>query len=264
MIADSVEEAPRATLIRGPARYRPDTPWKPVPAILVTGLVFIGQVIGVVVAIALIRLGPPWLQESLNLGNELSLSSPGALLIMILSQVTSIALVWLAAGWKGGRLGTLQLSRPPRRWPTYLEGGLLIIVATGTVELLFYRGLGYDIVADTGDLARGMNSPWWPGAVLMAVVLAPLWEELTFRGFLLSALAQSRLGFRGAALVTNSAWTALHWNYSAAGLTAVFTAGTVLTWLLWRTGSIRVPIAAHGIANLFAVLFAFWMGGGLS
>ena len=100
--------------------------------------------------------------------------------------------------------------------------------------------------------------------LLAAVVLAPLWEELTFRGFLLSALAQSRLGFRGAALVTNSAWTALHWNYSAAGLTAVFTAGTVLTWLLWRTGSIRVPIAAHGIANLFAVLFAFWMGGGLS
>lgn len=258
-VVTPADDAPK--LLSGPARYVANTPWRPLPAIAVTILIFAGQIVGVLAAIALINVGPDWLRTSLALGD--SMSSPGTLLIMIISQIASIALVWAFAGYKGARAETLQLTRPARRWATYLKGGLLTIAATGLVELVFYKGLGYDLMSDAGTLAEGMHSPYWPAAVFMAVVLAPLWEELTFRGFLLSALAQSPLGFWGAALVTNTAWTILHWSYSLAGLVTVFTAGMMLTWLIWRTGSIRVPIAAHAISNLFASGFAYWLGGGM-
>lgn len=250
------------SLFAGPPRYVASTPWKPIPAILVTVIVFLGQLVGVAVALGLMQFGPEWLASSVPVETGLEMTSPGMLTIMIASQMASIALVWLFAGWRGQRHETLQLSKPPRRWAMYLMGGLLAIAITGAIELVFYKGLGFDVVADTRDMVQGMRSDWWPLAVVMAVVFAPLWEELTFRGFLLSALAQTRLGFWGAALITNTAWTALHWNYSVAGLIAVFTAGSILTWLLWRSGSIRVPIAAHAIVNLFAVGFAIWLGSG--
>ena len=92
---------------------------------------------------------------------------------------------------------------------------------------------------------------------LAIVVGAPLSEELLFRGFLLSALAQSRLGYFGAALLTTLGWTVLHAGYSGLGLIEVFLAGLLFSWLLWRTGNLWVPIACHAFYNgivLFAIV----------
>ena len=94
--------------------------------------------------------------------------------------------------------------------------------------------------------------------MIVALVLAPVWEELAFRGFLQSALAKSRLGFWPAALVSNTIWTALHFGYSAAGLASVFLAGLMLFWLVWRTGSVRIAIVAHMVANAFALAFTYF------
>jgi len=94
----------------------------------------------------------------------------------------------------------------------------------------------------------------WVLALLVVGVGAPLSEELLFRGFLLSALARSRVGFVGGALVTSGLWTALHAGYSLAGIVEVFTIGLFLSWLLWRTGSLRVPIFCHGLYNALIVL----------
>jgi membrane protease YdiL (CAAX protease family) len=79
---------------------------------------------------------------------------------------------------------------------------------------------------------------------------------LTFRGFLLSALAKTRLGFWPAATISAALWTALHAGYSYAGLASVFAGGMALSWLMWRTGSLRAVVVAHAVANVAAVLFA--------
>jgi membrane protease YdiL (CAAX protease family) len=83
---------------------------------------------------------------------------------------------------------------------------------------------------------------------------APLSEELLFRGFLLSALAQTRLRFWGAAVVSTLAWAVLHAGYSAVGLAEVFAIGLLFSWLLWRTGSLRVPIVCHALYNCLILL----------
>jgi membrane protease YdiL (CAAX protease family) len=101
------------------------------------------------------------------------------------------------------------------------------------------------------DLIRG---PDWALAAAVVAFGAPLSEEMLFRGFLLSALARTRLGFWGAALVSNLPWAALHAGYSAVGLAEVFAIGLLFSWLLWRTGSLRVLIFCHALYNALVLM----------
>jgi membrane protease YdiL (CAAX protease family) len=78
---------------------------------------------------------------------------------------------------------------------------------------------------------------------------APLSEELLFRGFLFCTIAKSRLGVAGAALITTSLWTALHVGHLPHARVQVFASGLVLSWLLVRTGSLRVPMLCHVLFN---------------
>jgi hypothetical protein len=107
--------------------------------------------------------------------------------------------------------------------------------------------------ADLRPLVR-LFGEQWVLALLVVGVGAPLSEELLFRGFLLSALARSRLGFTGGAIVSTVWWTALHAGYSPAGIVEVFVIGLFFCWLLWRTGSLRVPIFCHALYNSLIVV----------
>jgi membrane protease YdiL (CAAX protease family) len=49
----------------------------------------------------------------------------------------------------------------------------------------------------------------------------------------------------------------LHWSYSYAGLTSVFVAGLVLSWMMRRFGSMRVVVVAHALANTVALAVAY-------
>lgn len=255
----SARAATAGQLFSGPARYQASTPWGPWGALAATVLIFAGQLLGVAVVafIYAAMYGPDSFQSAFTPENFMSLATPIGVATMIASQVASILVLWLLAGRQKRRADTLQMNSPHPSWATCLTGGLIIIVITGVIEFGLYQVFKENLFADTKFLADGLGSPLWAGTLVMAVVFAPLWEELTFRGFLLSALAQTRLGFWGAALLCNLAWTALHAQYGYAGIGSVFTSGLVLSWLLWRTGSIRAPIFAHGMANLFAVGFAY-------
>ena len=90
---------------------------------------------------------------------------------------------------------------------------------------------------------------------LMALAIgAPLSEELLFRAYFLGELSQTRLGFMGGSVLAALGWTLLHVGYSTVGLFEVFAAGLVFSWVLWRTGSIWVPIAFHAIYNVIVLL----------
>ena len=106
-----------------------------------------------------------------------------------------------------------------------------------------------DIVTDLRPFITLMQAPVWPLAVLAVAVGAPLSEELLFRGYLLPALARSRLRMRGAALLSTIAWTGLHAGYSATGMIEVFLIGLYFCWLTWRSGSLRLPLACHVVIN---------------
>ena len=110
-----------------------------------------------------------------------------------------------------------------------------------------------DLFADLRPFVNVAIGPDWALAFLVVGIGAPLAEELLFRGFLLSALARTRVGFAGAAVASTSLWTALHAGYSLLGIVEVFTIGLFFSWMLWRTGSLRVPIFCHALYNSLIV-----------
>lgn len=88
---------------------------------------------------------------------------------------------------------------------------------------------------------------WW--LWFTALVMAPLFEEFYFRGFLLAGLMRSRLGPWGAVLSTSIIWTAIHLQYDSFELGVLLLFGIVLGWARVKTGSILPCLAMHGTFN---------------
>lgn len=237
--------------------YRPETPWKPVPAVVLALAASLAPMIVGLAALYAEHEGLVSGDGYVQRGEIPSLSSPFMLAQMIFGQLLSLAIVWGAAGWRGARQETLRLLPPQTGWLTAIGYGVLLIVLIGPIEILLYRLAGIDLFTDGRWLLDGLKSPYWWAVIVAAVVLAPLWEEIAFRGFLLSALAKSRLGFWPAALLSTTLWTLLHVGYSWPGLASVFMAGIGLSWIMLRTGSMRAVVVAHGVINAFALVVVF-------
>lgn len=230
-------------------RYVPRSPWGPGSAVAVA--------IAAALAPAFIVFGlTVWLANAdpATLAGAHTLASPLFLFQMVLGQIFSLAIIWFAAGRGGQRIHVLRL-RPPGETSVLTAAGLglLLIAAIAPVELLLYRLAGLELFTDGRWLLDGLRSEYWWGVLIAAVVLAPLWEELVFRGFLLSALAKTRLGFWPAAVISSALWTALHAGYSWPGLVSVLLAGLGLSWIMQRTGSMKAVVVAHAVINAFAV-----------
>lgn len=89
------------------------------------------------------------------------------------------------------------------------------------------------------------------GVFAFLVVVAPLTEELLFRGLFLSRILERhspRAAVVGSA-VCFGVFHILPWQAVTAALMGLF-----LGWLLLRSGSIAVPITAHAVFNLLPVL----------
>lgn len=85
-----------------------------------------------------------------------------------------------------------------------------------------------------------------------SVVLAPLVEEVTFRGLLFATLRR-RLSWPAAAALSAVAFALLH-GYGAAGFASVWWSGCVWAWAYERTRSLWPAIASHAVGNLWASL----------
>lgn len=235
---------PLRQLLSAPPRYAASTPWRAGRAIAATVVIFF---VGQAVAAAIVGMVG---------GSELAPEGvPGVLMLWLLvSQAAMVGLVIGAAGLFGGRRQEVLQLRPVERG-TLLVGSATLAMALllGTLNALLYWLVGNDVMADLRPYFGLIQSDAWPLAALAIGIGAPLMEELTFRGFLLSALAQ-RLGFWPAALVTTTVWAGLHWGYSLAGLAEVFFIGMFFSWLLWRTGSLLPALACHALYNTGLVL----------
>jgi membrane protease YdiL (CAAX protease family) len=89
---------------------------------------------------------------------------------------------------------------------------------------------------------------------LATVVVAPVAEELLFRGFLHRSWAPSWLGVSGTIILTSALWAALHQQYDPIGILCIFLMGLMLGWLRQRSGSTALTIVLHALNNLFAMI----------
>jgi hypothetical protein len=242
----------RDGVFRGPPHYRALTPWGPGLGLLTTVGIVSLSFAGMVLLIGMTGAGsaPPAVPASRDAG-----ALAAGLRSFALWQLLVVLLTLGAASLRGGRVrNVLALHAAPGGWRTYAIALAVLAVLQVLGSIVQYSTVSGDLYADLRPFVALVRGPEWPLAAAVIGIGAPLSEELLFRGFLLSALAGTRLGFWGAALVATGLWTVLHAGYSATGILEVFAIGMFLSWLLWRTGSLRVAIFCHGVYNCLVVL----------
>ncbi|HRG55609.1 MAG TPA: type II CAAX endopeptidase family protein [Lacunisphaera sp.] len=147
-------------------------------------------------------------------------------------------LPWAQAG--RAAVGTLLIALP-----------VLSILSLGWTHVVEQLGLPV-VPQDVIAIFASTRSPLVIGAMLLvACVLAPIYEELLFRAGLYRFCRQ-KLGRNAALLISGAAFGALHGNW--AGFVPLAVLGMGLAIAYEATGSIRVPIIAHGLFNLNTVL----------
>lgn len=105
---------------------------------------------------------------------------------------------------------------------------------------------------DVVEFLRSAESPRDRIAVLvMAVVVAPLAEEMIFRGYLYPVGKRYAGGFVSAVL-TAALFAVLHGH--AASMPALFTLALCLVLAYERTGSLLVPMIMHAVFNAVSVV----------
>ncbi len=242
-----------ADLFRGPPGYRAKTGWGPLTGAIAAVAIFLiaafvsGVVVGGIADVfghrpeAVSAVGSQWGQA-----------------VLLLQQIGIVALVLVAGHMLGSQpMPALSLYRPPKG--SLLPAFLLVVALSLTYTALIWPFASDKIIADLQPFISALKGDHWLLLAIAVAIGAPLSEEFLFRGFLFPVLANSRIGLIGATLISNAAWTALHTSYSVFGLIDIFLIGLVLTWLLWRTGSLWVPIICHGLYNslVFAGLFGY-------
>jgi len=135
---------------------------------------------------------------------------------------------------------------------------IVAAICVVAINLLFDLSLyvtGRDIVpAFQSEAYQSAREAGWLAAMTFAiVVVAPIGEEVVFRGFLYRGLV--RPGREILAIVAISlAWALLHIQYDWLGMSQIFVLGLILGWFRWASGSTTLTIVMHVLINLEAMI----------
>ncbi|MFB0918841.1 MAG: CPBP family intramembrane metalloprotease [Clostridiaceae bacterium] len=139
-------------------------------------------------------------------------------------------------------------------------GILLNLVYMNIIQRVF-PGF-FEQMMDSGNLSSNIlksNDPIQITMIFIAIVImAPIVEEIVFRGILYNMLNKS-MGLFAAAIVSSMGFGILH------GLTFVqtFFIGLILAILYQITGDLKVPIIAHMVNNFIALVESILTGAGI-
>lgn len=210
-----------------------------------------------------------------------------AVVVFVLAQVTVSLLAGFAAAWLGREVlfpTLIVATSAVSILFTLLWVGLRY---PGQISRLFGRvrpsardvgtGIGVGIVAFLGanvalslviqavmersgrelpvvqeQLQAALSHPFLgPVVIFSVIVLAPLGEELLFRGLLLTGLRRS-LPFWAALVGSAFVFALTHVEWLA--VLVIFPVGLLFGWAYHRHGTLVVPIAAHATFNLINVV----------
>jgi len=180
------------------------------------------------------------------------------LALVVASQVVGLLAVLLLLSRRAFPVRSLiGPIRPLRRFLGLGTGlGVLAIIGSTIIVSVLVALSGSDASPDqvlTGDIAQTPSQLLL--AVLAAVVLAPVAEELLFRGLLHRAL-RVRLRIVPATAISSLLFAVVHVDVvmsqpiALVGLTLV---GVVLAIAYERTGSLLVPILIHAVHNAITI-----------
>lgn len=86
------------------------------------------------------------------------------------------------------------------------------------------------------------------------VIAAPIFEELFFRGFIITGLSSTFMGPIGAIVLSSIAWSAIHIQYDLYLITTIFVFGLLLGYVRLKTNSVLLTIGLHSFMNLASMI----------
>lgn len=262
--------APRQ-LRRGPDRRIGMTPFDLVAAL---GLMLIGMALALAITQLLSASWPNIFHASDKASNQaLAIPPLGAAILLIVNQ---LCMRGLPTGYFLWRIGMARrgFSRMGC-WPRLLLRDI-VVAAIGLVVAVALV-LGTQAAAQVIGMLFHLPPPepvnhvvlqmiteaqaWWVAGllVLSAVVLAPLLEELLFRGFLQSVLVEwfGRRRVWSALLLASAIFSLSHVGATSwHALAALFVFSIILGWVYERYGSLWIPVLMHMGFNALNVIAA--------
>jgi len=180
-----------------------------------------------------------------------SLASKLAVQGLLAATLIGVAL-WFAGALRSPRLALTGLGLRG------FAGSALGLAAVGYIAYIVFAAIyGAIVQPEQDDLTRELGLDDGGFGVIAAGVLiiavAPVAEEVFFRGFMYGGL-RSRLPVWAAALISSGIFGLLHYTDpdSIAVVPQLALLGVLLAWLYERTGSLWPPIILHVLNNAIA------------
>ena len=176
---------------------------------------------------------------------------------VIISNLLTVAAILLIVLIKGQGFKDYLAFHEVRLRTLFKWMGILVafLIVTDLAAEMLRIDLGGDSMT---ELFKTTHPAWlfW----IAAVLAAPLFEEVLFRGLLFRGFQASFLGTGGTIVLTALLWAAMHLQYNLYGMGFIAAVGMLFGTARARTGSLIVPMALHAALN-FSDLLLFTMNG---
>lgn len=228
-------------------------PWSARATIGLSAIVILGvaatQFVVLVVLGSVIEIGDRDLE---GLASYAAPGMPGfnlAMTLYIVGALAGLALILRFVRLRGFVRARDYLALSPVRRAAGIKWAVVLVCFYGlfvSVANYFFSGAPIGITGPSFS----------PLYLLAAVIAAPLFEEIFFRGFMFQGLLHSRLGPYGTIFLTNILWTAVHAQVADFAdlytLFLIFALGLILGVARYVENTLWLPIAMHALWN-FAV-----------
>ena len=195
-----------------------------------SGLSVLGGYLGS--SIPLVIIGVLWTQLPRPIGSERPLPLPPSLLIGIGVMIVCLPVVESMS----------SLGNQLQRW---IEGGEHEPIGHETLQVL----------------VQSSRDVWWWIIAGGAVLLAPVVEEILYRGIVQQSLRRLKINRWSAILLTSGLFALMHIavlpdSTMIAGIMALFTVSMIFGWIREQTGRLVAPILAHMVFNAVNLVLA--------
>lgn len=209
---------------------------------------FVSQIVGIVL------FAPYFLPNAENLSTDaqLQLASQHGMVISF-TAILSFFMVFFTI------LILAKLQKTPLKTILPIKKSKLSLWIIFSVILVFLNTIFYQIslllerepMLFMDSLAQTANPLWV--LILAVVLIIPIYEELIFRGFMWSALVNSKLGIVGASLITSGVFAWVHFQYGVVELMMIFALALLFGMARLYSGSLKLPIFLHITNNSMAM-----------
>jgi membrane protease YdiL (CAAX protease family) len=136
-----------------------------------------------------------------------------------------------------------------REWVQWLLILGAFLFLSDAVTFLLHRPIVPPVMVDAYKTASFL-----PALLFAIVIVAPIFEEIFFRGFFFQGIRYSRLGPIGAIGITSLIWAVIHVQYDLYGIATVFALGILYGIARFKTDSIHLLMVMHSLASLVATV----------